>query len=100
MPDAIDNLYAHYAEQIDDLDDETAQLEARLWLEIWKGCMAAMLTLTGKTLQSYSIAGRSFAFRSPADAKQAANGAMFELRNLLGLVGGSVAYADLSGGRY
>ena len=100
MSSAIENLSKHYADQIDDLDDETAQLEARMWLEIWQGCMKAMLTLTGKTLQSYSIAGRSFAFRTPADAKQAADGAKHEMLNLLGRAESGAALIDHSGGRW
>jgi hypothetical protein len=56
--------------------------------------------LTGKTLQSYSIAGRSFAFRTPAEAKQAADGAKHEMLNLLGRAESGAALIDHSGGRW
>lgn len=99
MSTATDALEAEYQTLIDALTDTMAKAKAAVALETWKGCLEASQTVSGRATQSYTIAGRTFTFRSPSEAVERAAMALAELESLLG-TGGGVSYMDLSGGRY
>jgi len=96
---AIQNLYEHYKSLADSVTDTTAQLEALEAIERWKGAVEAAKTIGDKTMQSYSIAGRSFTFRDAAHARAEANAAKAEFLSILGIAGGGTAFSDFSDGR-
>lgn len=96
---SVDNLFAHYAGLIDAVTDTLAALEARVALDEWRAAKLASMALSGRQTSGYSMAGRSLQFRTAADAEAASERAMSNLRSLLGLADGGIAFVDLSGGR-
>ncbi len=72
-------LIAHLNTKVAEITNDTARLDCAVWLEEYAAALATQVTTTSTIIQSYSISGRSFTYRSLREY----NNRIAELRQMI-----------------
>jgi len=93
-------IQAEYQALVDVVDDSLRKAKAGLALAKWVDFSAAADSVASRGPSTYTIMGRSFAFRSAAEAQEMADREQAELEALLGLGEGGTTFVDMGGTIY
>jgi hypothetical protein len=79
MSTATTALIAHLTTKVASIANDTDRLDCAVWLEEYAAALSAQVTASSSIIQSYSITGRSFTYRSLTEF----NNRVAELRGMI-----------------